>query len=95
MQSERSTGIFIFVCALCCLTIAGDKYYSAVKTAEEFSKRMPAFELESVGIPTAAIVCGTIGVMLLVAGSILILKSFRKVETDSLLETDGFVGTDS
>ena len=68
--------------------IAGDKYYSAIKTAEEISERMPGFQLESVGIPTVTVVCGTIGVMLLVAGVILIAKSFQQVESGAMIETD-------
>ena len=81
-------GIFIFVCALFCLTVAVDKYYSALKTADAVSKSMPGFELESVGIPTATIMCGAVGVMLLVAGLILIVKSFRPVDADLLRKTD-------
>lgn len=81
-------GIFIFVCSLLCLTIAVDKYYSAIITAEGVSEAMPGFELESVGIPMMAIVCGAVGVMLLVCGLILIVKSFQKVESGSLIETD-------
>ena len=88
MQSERSIGIFIFVGSLFCLTIAVDKYYSAMKTADELAKVMQGFEIESVGIPTVTIVCGALGVMLLVAGVILIAKSFRKVEPDQLIEAD-------
>lgn len=88
MQSERSIGIFIFVCSLFCLTIAVDKYYSAIITAEEFSKAVPGFELESVGIPTVTVVCGTIGVMLLVTGVILIVKSFQQAKSDAMIETD-------
>ena len=87
MKSERSIGIFILVGGLFCLTIAVDKYYSAMKTAKELSKMMPGFELESVAIPTETIVCGAVGVMLLVAGVILIAKSFQQVESDSLIET--------
>ena len=49
---------------------------------------LPGFELESVGIPTVTIVCGAIGVMLLVAGLILIVKSFQQGETDLLSKTD-------
>lgn len=88
MQSERSIGIFIFVCSLFCLTLAVDKYYSATKTADAVAKAMPGFELESVGIPTVTIVCGAIGVTLLVAGLILIAKSFQQAEADLLSDTD-------
>ena len=95
MQSERSIGIFIFVGALFCLTIAVDKYYSAVKTANELSKAMRGFEVESVGIPTITIVCGALGVMLLVAGVSLIAKSFQEVESDQLIESDRLIETDS
>ena len=75
-------GAFIFVCSLICLTIAGDKYYSAIATANELAETMPGFNLESVDIPTVTWVCGTIGVMLLVAGVILIANSFRQIESD-------------
>ena len=88
MESQRSMGIFIFVVSLFCLTLAADKYYSAIKTAEEVSKAMPGFKLESVGIPTVTVVSGALGVMLLVAGLILIAKSFQEVKSDLLSETD-------
>ena len=88
MKSERSIGIFIFVCSLFCLTIAGDKYYLSIKNAKKLSQMMPGFELESVGIPIVTIVCGAIGVMLLVAGLILIVKSFQQADSDGLIEID-------
>ena len=88
MKSERSMGTFILVCSLFCLTIAVDNYYSALKSAEEVAKAMPWFELESVGIPIETIVCGAVGVMLLVTGLILIVKSFQKVESDLLGGTE-------
>ena len=71
-----------------CLTVAVDKYYSAMKTAEAVSEAMRGIQLESVGIPTVTIVCGAIGVMLLVAGLILIVKSFQEAKTDLLSEID-------
>jgi uncharacterized membrane protein SpoIIM required for sporulation len=77
MQKLRSMGIFIFVCALFCLVVAVDKYYSAVKTAEALTERMPGFVLEQVSIPTVSLVTGFIGVMLLVAGVICVVQSFQ------------------
>ena len=88
MKSELSIGIFISAAALFCLTIAVDKYYSAMVTAEVMSKRLHGFELESVGIPTETVVCGAVGVMLLVAGLILIGKSFRAADENLLGETN-------
>ena len=75
-------GVLILVVALFCLTVAVDKYYSAIKTAEELAKAMPGFELEATGIPAVSLVCGALGVMLLVASVILISKSFRQVEAE-------------
>ena len=72
----------MLVVSLFCLTIAADKYYSAVATAREFAELSPEIELDSVNIPTVSLVCGTLGVMLLVASVILIAKSFRPAEPE-------------
>ena len=81
-------GIFIFVCSLFCLIYAVDKYYTAVKLAEAISQRMPGFALESTRIPIVSIVSGTVGVMLLVASLILIVNSFRAVDSELLGNAD-------
>ncbi len=90
MQSERSMGIFILVCALICLTIAVDKYYSAIATATAklAAEKMPGFQLESVAIPPVTMTCGAVGMMLMVTSVILIAKSFRPAETQMLEHSD-------
>lgn len=88
MQSERSMGIFILVCALICLTIAVDKYYSAIATAKLAAEKMPGFQLESVAIPPVTMTCGAVGMMLMVTSVILIAKSFRPAETQMLEHSD-------
>ena len=72
----------MFVGSLFCLTIAADKYYSAVVTAREITETLPEVEFVSVNIPAVSLVCGTLGVMLLVASVILIAKSFRPAEPE-------------
>ena len=67
----------MLVGSLFSLTIAIDKYYSAIATAREIDQQLPEFKLDTVGIPTVSLVCGTLGVMLLVASVILIANSFR------------------
>ena len=84
MKSERSIGIFMLVGSLFCLTVAADKYYSAVVTANALTEELPEIELDSVGIPTVSLVCGTLGVTLFVASVISIAKSFQPAEPEAL-----------
>ena len=72
----------MLVGSLFCLTIAADKYYSAVARAREFAELSLEVEFVSAGIPTVSLVCGTLGVMLLVASVILIAKSFRPAKPE-------------
>ena len=73
----------MLVGSLFCLAIAADKYYSASENARVFLEEAPEIELVSVSIPTESLVCGTLGVMLLVASVILIAKSFRSAEPEA------------
>ena len=72
----------MFVGSLFCLTIAADKYYRAFIKARALAEAWPELEYVSVSIPTESLVCGTLGVMLLVASVILIAKSFRPAEPE-------------
>ena len=73
----------MLVGSLFCLTVAADKYYSAVVTANALTEELPKIELDSVGIPTVSLVCGTLGVTLFVASVILIAKSFQPAEPEA------------
>lgn len=72
----------MLVGSLFCLIVAADKYYSAILTARELAQQLPGVEFVSVDIPTVSLVCGTLGVMLLVASVILIAQSFRSAEPE-------------
>jgi len=54
------------------------------RSINALTEELPEFELDSVGIPTVSLICGTLGVMLLVASVILIAKSFRPAEPEAL-----------
>ena len=57
----------MFVGSLFSLTIAADRYYTAIATARKYTaETLPEVEFVSAGIPTVSLVCGTIGVLSLI-----------------------------
>ena len=62
--------------AAMCFLIAYERYVSAVKTAEQIAEALGVI-YESVRIPEVTLVCGTVGVALLVSG-VLCYREYRK-----------------
>ena len=83
MKSQRSIGIFLLACSAICLTIAIQNYISEVQTAKAIADLIEEVEFESVRMPIETIVCGLVGIMLLVAGARLLFESMRKPKSDS------------
>jgi len=77
MISIRTIGVFMIVCAAICLTIAIERYYSAIQTAEALAEILDGIEFESVSMPTVTKVCGFVGILLLVGGLRMLFDSLR------------------
>ena len=81
MISVRTIGVFLIACAAICLTIAAERYYSAVQTATAIAEQIEGVEFESASLPTVSIVCGLVGIVMLVAGVRLLIDALsRKTE---------------
>ncbi len=78
MVSMRTIAIFLIACSAILFVIAVQKYNNAIATAKAIADRIQGIEFESAGVPIETSVCGLAGVMLLVAGLILLLESFRQ-----------------
>ena len=62
--------------AAMCFLIAYERYDSAVKTAKRIAEALES-TYESVRIPEVTLVCGTVGIALLVSG-VLCYREYRK-----------------
>lgn len=67
----------MIACGAICLTIAFERYYSAVQTAKAFADLFEGIEFSSVSIPMVSKVCGVAGVVMLVAGILLLFDTFK------------------
>ena len=88
MISPRTVGIFMIACAAICLTIAIERYYSAVATAKAIAERLEGIEFASVEPPRVSYVCGFTGVILLVAGLRLLFESRHHSKSEEGLLTE-------
>jgi putative Mn2+ efflux pump MntP len=84
MKQLRTIGVFALACSAICFIIAIERYYSAVKTAEEVAERM-GLELESIGTPTESLVSGFASVLLLIIGTRLVFESIQKPKDAELI----------
>jgi len=74
MKTQRSTGIFLIVCAALCGVIAYECYRRAVNAGQALAELIQGLELESVAIPIETKVASFFGVILLVAGVICVFS---------------------
>ena len=77
MISKQTIAIFLIACSAILFVIAVQKYYNTVATAKAIADRIQGVEFESAAIPIETCVCGFAGVMLLVAGVMLLFESRR------------------
>ena len=75
MISARTIGVFLIACAGICVTIAIERYYSSVATAEAIAEQLEGVEFDSVSLPMVSKVCGFAGLVMLVAGGKLVVDS--------------------
>lgn len=80
MVSFRTLGVFMIACGALLLTVAIERYYSAVQTAKAIAERLDGIEFESVALPNVSMVCGFAGVMLLIAGARMLFESRHSSE---------------
>lgn len=87
MVSARTVGIFLIACGAILLTVALERYYSAVETAKAIADQLEGIEFNSVAMPWESSVCGLAAIVLLVAGARTLFESrhLDKPKDDGLL----------